>query len=383
MKKLFAVIDVETSGGSPTRDKIIEIAIILFDGKEITKTFQSLVNPERSIPYYISGITGITNDMVADAPKFYEIAAEIFTLTEGRVFVGHNVHFDYNFVREEFKNLGGVYTRSTMDTVKLSRLAFPGLKSYSLGNLIIHFNLVAEGRHRAYADALATTEIFKMILDSGTYTGTTNDFIKMGIKSGNLPTNITIDEILALPEKSGVYYFYNDQDTLIYIGKSKNIKSRIAQHFMDYSPKSLKIRNSTHRFDFELTGNELVSLIKESEEIKKFKPIYNKAQRNTSFLYYLVEDKLNDKTFLQIISSKNFNSGRILKYFKNKRIADQYFAFIQTNIELHCFENNINIEEMNDNIELNNEILYNITREIIPLFEEDFALITQGRNDDE
>ncbi|HMR44937.1 MAG TPA: 3'-5' exonuclease, partial [Saprospiraceae bacterium] len=147
MKNLFAIIDVETTGGRANRDRITEIAIALHDGEKVVKTFESLINPECPIAYGITELTGITNDMVADAPRFYEVAKEIGQLTEGAVFVAHNVRFDYGFIREEFNRLGFTYSRRQLCTVRLSRQVFPGLQSYSLGNLIRHFKIRVNDRH--------------------------------------------------------------------------------------------------------------------------------------------------------------------------------------------------------------------------------------------
>jgi len=165
MKRKFAVVDLETTGGIPKRDKITEIAIIVYDGEKIIAEFQSLINPERSIPANITRITGISNDMVADAPKFYEVAKQVVEYTEGCIFVAHNVRFDYQFLVREFKQLGYTFTRRNLCTVKLSRKAFPGLHSYSLGNLIRYFKISVENRHRAYDDAWATTILLGKIFE--------------------------------------------------------------------------------------------------------------------------------------------------------------------------------------------------------------------------
>ena len=152
-KKIYAIVDLETTGGLAKRDKITEIGIVLFDGKEVLETYQTLVNPGRSIPPEITRITNITNDMVADAPYFYEVAKRVVELTEGAIFVAHNVRFDYSFLKEEFASLGYTFTKRQLCTVRLSRKAFPGLKSYSLGNLIKHFKIEVSARHRALLQA--------------------------------------------------------------------------------------------------------------------------------------------------------------------------------------------------------------------------------------
>ena len=176
----YAVVDIETTGGRAQRDKITEIAIVLYDGEKIVEQFETLINPECPIPYGITELTGISQEMVKDAPKFFEVAKQIVQLTEGAVFVAHNVQFDYGFLQEEFRRLGYPFTRRRLCTVKLSRRSFPGLTSYSLGNLIRHFGIPVNARHRAMADALATTSLLERILGKDGAEGAT-ELIHRGI----------------------------------------------------------------------------------------------------------------------------------------------------------------------------------------------------------
>lgn len=161
---MYAIIDIETTGGSALAEKITEIAVYLHDGQQITGEWSSLINPERTIPYFITNLTGISNEMVEDAPRFYEIAKQLIEITEGRTFVAHNARFDYSFIRQEFKSLGYNYKRSILDTVSLSRKLLPGHKSYSLGNICSDLDISITGRHRAAGDALATVKLFEIII---------------------------------------------------------------------------------------------------------------------------------------------------------------------------------------------------------------------------
>jgi DNA polymerase-3 subunit epsilon len=161
---VYTIIDIETTGGSPKNDRITEIAIISFNGEEITDVFCSLINPEVPVPYFITKITGITDSMLVNAPKFSEIAYEIMKITANKIFVAHNVSFDYNFVKEEFKRIGIEFNRKKLCTVQKSRLLIPGKKSYSLGNICCDLNINIENRHRALGDAAATVELFKVIM---------------------------------------------------------------------------------------------------------------------------------------------------------------------------------------------------------------------------
>lgn len=161
---MFAIIDIETTGHNYQFGQITEIAIVLHNGCEVTDTFSTLVKPDIDIPLFITRLTGITNEMVKDAPKFYEIAKKVVELTAGRTFVAHNVHFDYKFIKEEFKRLGYDYQRKTLCTVQLSRKLIPGHRSYSLGKLCAELEIQINGRHRAAGDAIATAKLFELLL---------------------------------------------------------------------------------------------------------------------------------------------------------------------------------------------------------------------------
>ncbi len=274
---MYSIVDIETTGGSPQYEKITEIAIYIHDGEKITDQFSTLINPEKNIPYYITGLTGISNEMVEGSPKFYEVAKKIIELTENKIFVAHNVNFDYNFVRSEFNSLGFNFKRELLCTVKLSRKLIPGKKSYSLGNLCDDLGIHINDRHRASGDALATVKLFELLLDINRQKGINginqNDY-------GVLHPNLDKSKILILPEETGVYYLYNDKQDVIYIGKSNNIKSRITTHLGPSKNKtSQKMRKEIADFSFEITGSELIALLLESEEIKKNKPIYNRAKK--------------------------------------------------------------------------------------------------------
>ncbi len=287
-KKLYAIVDLETTGAKSDRDRITEIAIALHDGERVIDTFESLINPERAIPYNITKITGITQEMVEEAPKFYEVAKTVVEMTEGAVFVAHNVRFDYGFLRAEFKRLGFSYTRKQLCTVRLSRQAFPWIGAYSLAKLIKYFKIKVSDRHRAMADVMATVEVFERILDMEEGPDDAIDqMINRGVKESRLPANISLPKLHELPEECGVYYFHDRHGEVIYVGKSINIKSRIMQHFADESRKGAKIAAGVHDISYELTGSELVALLLESDEIKNLRPKINRAQRARSFPYII------------------------------------------------------------------------------------------------
>jgi DNA polymerase-3 subunit epsilon len=303
MKK-FAIIDLETTGGTAARERITEIAIVTHDGHQILETYSTLVNPERSIPYNIIQITGITDDMVKNAPKFYEIAKKVVEMTEGCVFVAHNVRFDYSFIQEEFRRLGYTYVRKQLCTVKMARQAMPGLRSYSLGNLIIHLKIQVENRHRALDDTLATVKLFEKIIAIENGTDTMTERINLGIKESNLPAGITLERLHELPEACGVYYLHDKVGDVIYVGKSINIRKRIMEHFADKTEKGKKLYDGVADISYEVTGSELVSLLFENHEIKRIRPRINKAQR-AKYLAYVIFSYQDERGFIRFGTAKN------------------------------------------------------------------------------
>jgi exonuclease, DNA polymerase III, epsilon subunit family len=289
---MYVVVDLETSGGNPQRDRIIEIAAYLFDGEKVVDELVTLINPETNIPPYITTLTGINNQMVASSPKFYEVAKKLVQLTEGCVFVAHNAPFDYGFIRNEFQKLGFTYNRATLCTVRWSRKLIPGLPSYSLGNLCQSLNIQFGDRHRAAGDATATVKLLRLLLErnNGEQIIPLNGSV---ISREKLHPNLSIDRLAHLPDETGVYFMWNEKLELIYVGKSINIKSRISQHITGAkSRRETEMVGAMADITWELTGSELVALLLESYHIKQQIPLYNRAQRRkgTSYGLYVETD---------------------------------------------------------------------------------------------
>jgi DNA polymerase-3 subunit epsilon len=280
----YAILDIETTGRSPKYEKITEIAVYIHNGTEIVDEFSTLLNPERTIPSFITGLTGITNEMVANAPKFFEIAKKLVELTEDCIIVGHNVNFDYSFIKNEFKLLGYDYAREVICTVKLSRKLIPGFKSYSLGKLCEQLKIQINGRHRAAGDAFATVKLFELLMERDV--NSSHRQISSPKSEGrlkNLNGFLTPDKIHEVPAATGVYYLHDNEGNLLYVGKSKNIHNRILSHLANKSSRrAIELSNKIASISYDLTGSELIALLLESAEIKKHKPLYNRAQRRTS-----------------------------------------------------------------------------------------------------
>jgi DNA polymerase-3 subunit epsilon len=286
---LYAILDIETTGGQFNEEGITEIAIYKFDGHEIVDQFISLVNPEIPIQPFVVKLTGINNAMLRSAPKFFEVAKRIIEMTNDCVIVAHNASFDYRILRTEFRRLGYDFQAKTICTVELSKKLIPEQPSYSLGKLVRALGIPMADRHRASGDALATTKLFQMLLEKDLTKEIVKDFIKLEIEKGISPKLLDIVE--HLPSRTGIYYVHNEKGKLIYIGKSRNIKKRINQHFTGTTTKCKKIQTEVFAVTYEETGSELIALLKESEEIKINKPIHNRAQRKSIFEWALYAEK--------------------------------------------------------------------------------------------
>ncbi|MDN4164038.1 exonuclease domain-containing protein [Cytophagales bacterium LB-30] len=274
----FAIVDIETTGGYAERNRIVEIAIRVHDGERVIDQFDSLINPQRAIHPSVSAIHGITDRMVAEAPKFHEIAKEIYQMLQGRVFVAHSVNFDYSFLKTEFESLGAQFSFKKLCTVRLSRKLFPGLPSYSLGNLCQSLGIPLSDRHRAGGDVDATAILFSRLVEVDSQ-GFIQQSIKKNAMEHFLPSHLSKETFEKLPEVPGVYYFQNTHAQTIYVGKAINLKKRIYSHFTGSGQAHVKQRFKQEIADvkFTETGNELVALLHEASEIKRLKPTYNRA----------------------------------------------------------------------------------------------------------
>lgn len=297
---MYAIVDIETTGGYADKHRITEIAIFHHDGIQITNRFHTLVNPGRNIPHYITGLTGITQEMVIDAPTFSEVAKVIYDQLDGNVFVAHNAHFDYSFLKKELEQVGLKWQTKKLCTVRLSRKIIPGLRSYSLGSLAESLGITIPNRHRAGGDVAATAKIFDLLLKRDK-DGHITKALKRNSGETILPPNLPKEEFEKLPARPGVYYFINSRNQVIYVGKATNIKKRVAGHFTGDAREWSRsnIRNEIHRISFELTGNDLIALILESQEIRRLWPKYNQAQkhRTEEWGIYDYEDRNGYKRF--------------------------------------------------------------------------------------
>ncbi len=294
----YAVVDIETTGGNATHSRITEIAVLIHNGREVIERYETLVNPEKDIPLPIFALTGINNEMVRHAPVFADIAERVFELLNGRVFVAHNVNFDYSFVRHQLEEAGYKWTARKLCTVRMSRKIKPGLRSYSLGHLCNALGIEIQNRHRAGGDADATAVLLSKLL-AWDMEGVAAEMLKRTSKDQRLPPNLPPEDFDALPPCPGVYYFRDRAGKVIYVGKAVNLKKRVATHFTGHtiSPQRQHFLREICAISFEICATELMALLLECIEIKRLWPAYNRALKRfeAQFGLLLYEDQTGYK----------------------------------------------------------------------------------------
>jgi DNA polymerase-3 subunit epsilon len=290
MDQQYAIVDIETTGGNAGGSRITEIAIIIHDGNRIVDRWETLVNPEKDIPLPIFALTGINNDMVRDAPVFDDIAEKIHGMLTDRIFVAHNVNFDYSFVRHQLEESGFRWTAKKLCTVRAARKIRPGLRSYGLGNLCQALDISIENRHRAGGDADATAILFSKLLDWDSE-GHIGKMIKKSAPDQRLPPNLPPEDFERLPEKPGVYYFHDQCKKVVYVGKAINLKKRVASHFSGHkiTPQRQNFLRDIHGISFEVCATEFMALLLECAEIRKLWPVHNRALKRFEAKFGLYE----------------------------------------------------------------------------------------------
>ncbi len=302
---MYAIVDIETTGSYAAANGITEISIHVFDGEQVVEKFETLINPGQPIPYFIQTMTGITDKMVANAPSFEEVAEKIYTVLSNKIFVAHNVNFDYSFVNAHLKQSGFDFNSKKLCTVRLSRKIFPGFPSYSLGKLCQSLGITINDRHRAGGDTEATVKVFQLLLQNDKEQHIQKS-LQRNSKESTLPPNVPKEHFDQLPYTPGVYYFHNEKGKIIYVGKANNIRYRINSHFSNNSDSRQKqnFLQHTYAISFQDCATELMACILESTEIKKRWPIFNSSQKRWEDIYgiFLYEDQ---NGYLRLAIDKN------------------------------------------------------------------------------
>ncbi|MFA5243809.1 MAG: exonuclease domain-containing protein [Pedobacter sp.] len=307
---MYAIVDIETTGGYAGANGITEIAIVIHDGKEVINTFSSLVNPGKFIPVYIQALTGISNEMVSYAPTFSELAPRIYDLLKDKIFVAHNVNFDYSFIHYHLLSAGFQLQSKKLCTVRLSRKIIPGLKSYSLGKLCSQMDIEIIERHRAMGDADATAKLFSLLVEKD-IDGHIERTLNIRSKEQSLPPHLPKEDMDKLPAVPGIYYFHNKKSKVVYVGKAKDIRKRVRSHFTNNKPGKQKqeFLREIHHITYQECGTELMSFILEAVEIKRLWPAFNRSLKRFEHAYglYTYEDQ---NTYIRLVIDKKSKFSR-------------------------------------------------------------------------
>jgi len=343
---LYAIIDLECSGSKFQKEAITEIAIYLFDGKEVVDQFISLINPEQPIDIFVQKLTGITDKMVKTAPKFHEVAKRIIEITDKAILVGHNVPYDYKTLKSAFDSLGFDFQINTIDTLPISHKLLPDQESYSLGKLCKSLGIPLIDRHRASGDALATVSLFKLLLEKDS----TKEIIKNAIiNEGKIKSVKDFDLMIKkIPHKVGVFYFFDLEGKIIYIGKSKNINTKIQKLLTDKFNDYLLIQQHTVQIEFELTGTEMISILKENHEINKNNPNFNlnKNQKQKKFGLFVKNQHTEDEQYF--LSKINIQTEIPFIKYKTPLEAKSALRFMEKFLTNDEFKKKYSLDFKND-----------------------------------
>ena len=326
---MYAILDIETTGGKFNEEGITEIAIYKFDGQEIVDQFISLINPEKPIQEFVVRLTGINNKMLKNAPKFYEVAKRIVEITKNCIIVAHNSAFDYRILRTEFDRLGYDFERNTLCTVELSQALILDQPSYSLGKLTKSLGIPITDRHRATGDALATVKLFKLLLTKDNKKTIIQSAIKYFDK--RLEKQKLKNLIEEIPAVLGVYYIHDTNGKVIYIGKGKNIKSEINNLFIKTSRRSVRVQERATSVSFDKTGNELFTRLKYYLELEALTPKFNFKKK-----FKHVFDNFNNDNFLIIDKGREVEEHAVVLIENNEVSSYGYtnLAFQENNIDI-------------------------------------------------
>ncbi|MFI4890363.1 MAG: exonuclease domain-containing protein [Steroidobacterales bacterium] len=276
-------VDLETTGGNAAYHRITEIGIVRIAAGECVEQWSSLVNPECRIPPYIEAFTGISNEMVADAPRFTDIAEDVQRRLRGAVFVAHNARFDYSFLRSEYRRIGTNFLARVLCTVKLSRRLYPDQQRHSLDAVMQRHGLTCAARHRALGDAVVLWDFWSR-LRAEWPEPVLAAAVQGLLAAKTLPPQLAPGLADELPDGAGVYRFYGEDDALLYIGKSVSVRTRVLAHFAGehHDAKEQRLARQVRRVDWRETAGELGALLLEAEWVKRQKPLYNRRLNSSA-----------------------------------------------------------------------------------------------------
>lgn len=338
-ERKLAIVDLETTGATASFHRILEIGILRIEEGRLVDEFSSLVDPECRIPYPIQRLTGIKQRDVKGAPTFRDLQPKVADLLKGCVFVAHNVRFDYGFMRNEFQRLGKPFSPPCLCSVRLSRALYPQFRQHGLSSLIERYQFACENRHRALDDARVVWSFMQHAYED-LKAGTFNKHFNKLLRTPTWPPALKQSTIEKLPSKTGVYIFYDDKGTPLYVGKSTDIRQRVFSHFSgDHrSGKEQKLSQHTHDIELHETAGELGALLLESNLIKTLKPLYNRRGRAAEKLVVLrleEEPKKYGRIRIETVDlSQPFESGTIMGMFRSKRQAKECLEAVARELKL-------------------------------------------------
>lgn len=326
---MYAILDIETTGGKFNEEGITEIAIYKFDGHQVLDQFISLVNPEREIQQFVVKLTGINSKMLKNAPKFYEVAKRIVEITKDCIIVAHNTVFDYRILRTEFNRLGFDFKRNTLCTVELSQQLIENQPSYSLGKLTKSLGIPITDRHRANGDALATIQLFKLLLEKDTKKSIIQNSIKYF--DGRVEKEKLKNLIEQVPRVQGVYYIHDNNGKVIYVGKGKNIKSELNNLFIKTTKRAVKVQERASSVSYDKTGNELFTRLKYYLELDSISPKYNFKKK-----FKITDEDFNNENFIIIDKGREVEENATILIENNKVISFGYtnLAYQENNLDI-------------------------------------------------
>jgi len=394
---LYAVVDIETTGGHASANGITEVAINIHDESQLVESFTTLINPLQSIPIHITALTGIDNEMVSDAPTFNDVALQIYQLLNDKIFVAHNVNFDYSFLKHHLSAAGYELNCRKLCTVRLSRKLLPGKASYSLGKLCSVLQIPIHNRHRAAGDADATSVLFNLLLESD-HEGIIAEMLKKASKEQVLPPHLDRNLILRLPNQPGVYYFKDSKGKIVYVGKAKDLKKRVISHFAGNKPNKQRqdFLRTIHHIDYVVCGTELMALILEANEIKRLWPENNRAMKRYEHKYdlYVFEDQ---NGYLRLAIDKHKKNNKAIQSFNSllegynylSQLIEKYqlcakLCYLQKTTTCTAHENGTCFGACSgiETVAVYNKRLNNALQNIQEL-QPSFALVDEGRANDE
>ena len=372
---MYSILDIESTGGKYNEEGIMEIAIYRFDGREVTDQFSSLINPERRIQPFVVKLTGINEKMLQGAPKFYELAKRIIEITEGTTIVAHNAQFDYRILRTEFRRLGYDFQRKTLCTVELSKRLIPDAESHSLGKLVRSLGIAVSDRHRAQGDALATLKLFEILLNKDQDKSILQSVVRAE-EYGELSQR-QLDMVENLPAEVGVYFLHNKDGEVIFTGKTKNIQKRVNQHFTNAGELALRLQKETREVTYELSGTELIALLREYQLRKKLRPRHNPLKSKPLYSYEWIEDSVQGYNAIRIRKSVKKEQG--LLYFPSYLAAQQALNQWQEHHNLRLRADKSYPEDELDEAPEEYNKRWQTALEKLRLGNKTFALVDKGR----